>query len=456
MISNVEFAVSLIQLSEGVGRHFYDNDLAKKMGKNKIEITKSFSDPQITLFIRKSKLSKFNCPSCGKEAKRFDDEIAICGNCGRNIDIDTIPHFQISINPLELEKFLTKTIISIFTSIGFTEMKHERKFTELSKNGENVSINVSSGNLGLDDYFALRGWQPQNSSTLYFLFCYSADYDLQTMSQKDPNCILLPISTFLKNDLNIFLEQIISERTSIILQNNNAESVANLQFEGYYELMGVKSNLTDIIKRLYPLALQQEDLTPGEQGRVFQKYIVTLLNLTIFKAKYLAGRDEPDGIIQLLEKDKLPIWIPLEIKTFKPKKDNYYEVKNLSGQLDKYSTAFKTQIIAERVSVPAFLSIAYDFDLSVGMGNEIIDSLERKHNIKYSFMPLKTFVHLVNLFVERKPYIILNDLIIDLMKQHRLITNDDIERLFDRIETSQKCDDSLFSQFRKQVSAQGI
>lgn len=456
MSDELTILVNALKLSEGVGKDFTDLNLAKASGQEKKTIQKFILDNKNSNIFRKTHLNNFICLDCGVESERCSNGEAICKQCGTILQDDNLADFQLNLKMQEAENIFRAMLIEKFGNLGYKNSESKNSFIKLSNGSERLFFRVGTNHFALNDYYALRGWQGPQNLDLYLLVCYSADVDLIALSQKDPRCILIPITNIVQNDFLSTLGQIIAERKGVIQNNHTAESIAGLNFQDYFELTEVKNKLNTIVDELPKLALQQGDSHSGKQGRDFQKYIITLLNLTLFRAKYLGGNNQPDGLIQLLESSKNPTWIPIEIKTFKPKKNTFFEVKDVSGQLDKYSKAFEKQEISNRVSTPVFLTIAFDFDLSHNQGDDVIDELERNHSIRYSFMPLSSLVHLLNLFLDKKICVIPNDVLLDFVKQNRLITKDKVDKLFERLEQSQDIDNSILSQFRKHVSAQGI
>jgi len=456
MANDLAIVLTALKLSEGVGRDFTDLDLAKASGQEKKTIQKFILDSKNAKLFRRTPLTRFICPVCNVESERYPNGEAICKKCGTSQPSSSLADFHLSLQVSEVEKMFRSVLISELEHKDYTQTEIQNDLVELSNGKERLFIRISAKNLTLNDYFVLRGWHSPLNLDVYLLFCYSADEDLIALSQKDPRCILIPIENIHKSNYIEELWKLIDARKDIIRRNSSAESVAKLKFEDYFEIDDVKHKLDSILTNLPKLARQQGNLSSGQQGIYFQKYIVSLLNLTLFRVKYLGGRDEPDGIIQLLESSKKPTWVPIEIKSFKPKKNQFFEVKDVAEQLDKYSKAFEKQDISERISVPAFLTIAFDFDLCHGQGDEIVNELERNHSLHYSFMPLDSVVHLLKLFLEKKIYVIPNDVILDFLKQDRLITKDRIDVLFKNLEEHQKIDSSLLSQLRKHVAKQGV
>lgn len=457
MVRNISLVLSAMQLSKGIGKDFTDLELAGKTGISKREIIESVSNTDVSNIFRRTKLSVFECPFCGQESKLANTKEVICGKCGEKADWERIATELITVSVREAEHFIKAEVIRNLKADSYEVAdSFNNDFTALHKEKDNIYIMVKGSNVRLNDYYALRGWKEPQGLDLYMLFCYSADSDLIATSQKDTRCILYPIIDIENSDFKSKIRELIGERTRVINENIKVEDLAGFYFEDYLELTEVKEKLNQMVGDLHKLALQQGAGSASEQGRTFQKYVISLLNFTLFQTKFLGGKNEPDGLIQLFGPKK-PIWIPVEVKSFKAKGEKLiYKIKDVVGQLEKYSTAFEKQEIAERVETPAFLTIAYNFETNEKNDNEVIDELERKHQIKYSFMSISALVRIINLFTSKEISIIKNERIQDFMLKNRIITKDKVDELFKKLEEDQNTDESILKQLRKEVATQGI
>lgn len=458
MTRNISLVLSALQISKGIGKDFTDLELAEKTGIGKNEIDEAISNTEVSKIFRKTSLSVFECPSCGQESRLANTKEIICGKCGDKADWNSVATELITVSVKEAEHFIKEEIIKSLKSVSYEVIdSFNGDFTSLTKEKDNLCIMVKGSNVRLNDYYALKGWKEPSGLDLYILFCYSADSDLIATSQKDTRCILYPIIDIEQSDFKNKLDDLISGRKRLINENIKVEELAGLHFEDYLELAEVKGRLNQMIEDLHKLALQQGEDSASGQGRTFQKYVISLLNFTLFQTKFLGGKNEPDGLIQLFGSSKKPIWIPVEVKSFKPKDSKpVYKIKEVASQLDKYSSAFEKQEITERVETPAFLTIAYDFEVDEKNDNEIIEELERKHKIKYSFMSLSALVRIINLFTSKGVSIIKNERIQEFMTKNRIITKNAVEELFKKLEEDQHTDDSILKQLRKEVAIQGI
>lgn len=457
MDDTLSLIINSIKLSRGMGRDFTELELSKEMGINKKSLEKLFAKPEFSRIFRKTNLKKFKCPFCGGSAERILANTIICGTCGKKVDEGLVGSVLITPSLSGLELCLKSYITKAFKSNRYKVIESTNDFALLKRNNDAISIVVKGGNLKLNDFYTIRGWNNTTNSGIYILFGFSADTDLIAMSQKDPRCILFHITDFENIDPYKRLFEVISDRKSLISTNRGAEELAGFKF-GELELLEVKNKFDRIMDELPILALQKGSESSSSQGKKFQNYVISLLNLTLFRSKLLSGNNEPDGLMQLFYNDtnKKPSWIPIEVKTFKQIGEPKFNIKNISRQLDKYSNALEKPEIAQYVRTPAFLSIAYDFDLDTKKSNSIIDQLESDHQIKYSFMPLSSLTRIIKLFMEKQISIIHAHKIEEFISKNRFITSSSVDQLFKELDKDQSSSDSLLKQFRQQVSLQGI
>lgn len=455
MNDSLSLVINSIKLSRGMGRDFTELELSKEMGINKESLVKLLAKPEFSKIFRTTNLKKFICPFCGGSAERISVDAIICGACGKKLNEGQVGGVLITPSLSGLELCLKSDVTENFESNGYKVVESTNDFTLLKKNDNTISIVVKGGNLKLNDFYTIRGWNNTTNSGIYVLFGFSADTDLIAMSQKDPRCILFHITDFGNIDPYKRLFEVISERKSLVNTNRGAEELAGFKFDEL-ELLEVKNKFDQIMDELPILALQKGDESASSQGKKFQKHIISLLNLTLFRSKLLSGNNEPDGLMQLFDMNKKPSWVPIEVKTFKQVGEPKFNIKNLSRQLDKYSNAFEKPEIAQYIKTPAFLSIAYDFDLDTKESNDIVDQLERDHQIKYSFMPLTSLTRVIKLFMEKQISIIHAHRIEEFISKNRFITRSSVDQLFKELDKDQSSSESLLKQFRQQVSLQGI
>ena len=248
--------------------------------------------------------------------------------------------YTIGINKEALQEYLIGYIEEQFSKNGWKSYDSDDAFLVIKKEKELLAFSINIGENVLKDYFALRGWARDYPVQSFILVSSKFDKFISLYKDKDVKCLLADIQDiFTKNFTESIIEEV-KRRTITYAKEKAAEEVVEIDFKNYGELPKLLENITNLLKSLPANALQRGPGSASKKGNKFQKDIVSLLNLTILRTKYAGGQNQPDGIGLIMEqgggKSK---WFPIEIKTFTSENDTecYYPLKNVIGQIDKYS-----------------------------------------------------------------------------------------------------------------------
>ena len=69
-------------------------------------------------------------------------------------------------------------------------------------------------------------------------------------------------------------------------------------------MVEIKNHFKEITDKIYDYAHQKGKVSHSKQGRDYQKYIVALMNLSLFRTKLLGAQNQPDGISYLFPNGK--------------------------------------------------------------------------------------------------------------------------------------------------------
>lgn len=454
--NSVNVLIEALKLSKGLGQDFYDSELANNLQVSQSDLIK-FTKSELYECLCITKLNEIKCPKCESMVSLYQDGNIFCGNCGEDISGYTLPKYELSINVSKAEKFFIDRIVADFKAFNWKPVDVDSNFVILKKGNHKIALSIKLQNTLLKDYFALRGWSIDETPEAYILFSFNFDSILSALSDKEMRCTVSPLTNIQnKNYLKSLLDSV-NEKIKVQERNEEIEKTYNLHFKEYLPLEEVQDSIDAILKELSVLALQKGKETHSKQGIKFQKYIISLFNLTLFRAKLCGGNNQPDGVIYLLSKGECPKWLPCEIKSFKGNLDDFYEIKNVSAQLRKYSIAFTKDDIQQRIKTPFFIIIAYDFNKDNQENFEILDELKLTHNIHYVMFPLKSILYMVKLFLENNVPHIPNDKIEKFFANTRYVDIQDIDNLFKELITYGKSvDSSTFRLIRGHVKQQGI
>ena len=123
----------------------------------------------------------------------------------------------------------------------------------------------------------------------------------------------------------------------------------------------------------------------------------------------------------------------MEIKSFSPEDESkqFYPLKEVLRQIDKYSNALENEEITKILEVPAFLAIAYDFDIESEEEKTLIETFQANHNNKrLVLLPLKSMIRIFKLFIENKIFSLPSDIIERWILRSNYITEAQVDDLF--------------------------
>ena len=229
------------------------------------------------------------------------------------------------------------------------------------------------------------------------------------------------------------INQNISDRTNeSSLKWKYRENKDWIEIENYWHKMITETEIC---------AKQMGTESPKVQGETFQANVVDLLRITIFNARYLGGKNLPDGTIFLrstgIEKSEL---IPLEIKS---NKSGFVLLQKHEGQIRKYLKAFKNTYVTDTYKISRLIVLGFDFETTNQKEIEVKTKLESDFDVKIIQFPLVSLVHLVNLYFKNKIAYVDNDIISDFLRVSYIQKNH-VDKLVNDLDelTKQKDKDS--------------
>ncbi len=260
----------------------------------------------------------------------------------------------------------------------------------------------------------------------------------------------------LEKDLCDF-ESKVKEKVRINSQKNTIEKEADVKFDRYGDLVEIKKNIGEILENLPRYALQIGEEHGSLKGNRFQKYVVSLLNLTLFKAKLAGGKNQPDGFVFFYD-DKKPRWYLIEVKSFKDKKgDGFYSMKESASQIRKYAESYKKSDISERIETPSYIVIANDFNYEDENEVKIINELEKDTKMKIVLLPLKSIIRIVKSFLGQNIAHLPIEKIEPLFQTNRYIDISVIDSLYtDLIKYNKNRDHDILKTTRAYIESKGL
>lgn len=442
-------------LSENFTRSFSETELGNSSSVSSSDLMAFFESNQ-TLF-RKTSIKKFPCNSCRSDidvSTRNDNYF--CKNCGNELRKDQVPLFQLTLNYFEVKNFIQSSVLNIFEKNAWNILFFDDSFAILKKNEIKIALSISIKQAYLQDYFLLRGWSQEYHPETFIIAGINFDFLIQSLSGKDFKCNLLSLTELLETEDIGNLEARIKSKINEINAYKEIEQTASLTFSRYGDLSEIFNNLRDILANLEKYALQIGSENAKVKGERFQKYVISLLNLTLFKAKLAGGPNQPDGMIFFFD-DKKPRWYLIEVKSFKDKIGNgFYPLKESTSQIKKYSSAFKKQEIAQRIQTPAYIIIASDFDIKDEEQKKIMLELRKDAGMEIVLFPLKSIILMVNLFLKNNIAHIPNDISENIFSVTGYISETQINELFKKlIKHNEEADSFIHNKARQYVKVQG-
>jgi len=449
-MENNDILYSLLQLSQFEHKDFSELEVAKALGQNVSQAKKIIND--LKDYLKITPKARTKC-ICGAEIKIAGDlSFVICPNCKQRIDINKLSSMNIGLNYSRLEQHFQKEIVDFLKNEGW-ELKdqEEEKFT-LLKDDYYICFSFGLFKANLNDYFVQRGWLNKTDIDAYIIIRPVFEADLIAYMQKDLKCLCINMMQVLKANVYAEFENYLFSRIKLFKENQTVEKQSGLVYEDFGDLSEVKSHLNKIVKNIEDFAHQKGEVSASAQGREYQKYIVSLFNLSLFRTKLLGGKNEPDAFIYLFPTIG-KIWCPVEIKS---SKEEIFKVKDESLQLRKYCEAFKSSYIIQHADIKYYILIANDFEEGDSYSKNILDTLERDFNIKFRLFPLKSVLRMANLFIKDPPIYIPVLNILDFLQTHNYIDIATVDALHAELKALDAVDDPIFKYINKTVEKYGV
>lgn len=388
---------ALLKIGKFEHRDFNEFDIARELSIKIEDVKKTIEE--FKDFLKITQKSKTQC-LCGAEIKISKEvNFAICEKCERKIDITKLSCLNIGIDSKKMCEHFKKEILESLQSLEWVIEEEKDNMFTMSKNNYKVGFSFSIYTANLNDYFIQRGWLNSQDIKAYVLIRPIFDADLVAYSQKDLKCVCIGIPEVLDKKIYTEFEKGLFSRISLFEDNQNVEKEIGLTSQNFGDLKEIKEHLNEITGEISKFAYQKGDISPSAQGKKYQKHIVGLFNLSLFKTKLLGEDNEPDAMVYFFPNNK-KVWCPVEIKS---SKKEIFKLKDESLQLRKYCDALNTTYVKNNVDVKYFLLIANDFEENDPYSTNIINQLESDFNIKFIIFPLKSVLKMANIFIKKTP-----------------------------------------------------
>ena len=402
-MSSEELRKLLLEAVRLAGEHNEDFDEVKLANRTKIKLEhlrELLSNNSLASFFEKSRKTNLKC-QCGSDVEIEKElDYAICKDCNDQVNFENEGVLCLGLKIGAVEEFFIEFITEKFIEKDFVERDSDKNFTALKnkKNGECLALSVSIERNGLRNYFSLCGWANEYNPSTCIVVSNSFDKYLQSYKDKDLKCTLI---NFLEICDDTFIDRLLEdvrEKRRILKDQKETEKKLKLEFRKFGEIDELEKNHQDIVDSITKRALQIMDESVKMQASKFEKDIVKILNFTILRTKYLGGNNQPDGLGMVLRQDnQRSKWYPIEIKSFTPENESkpFYPLKKATTQITKYIKAFQNEEIKIQFDIPAFILIAYDFDINNKEEEKLIEEFENTHKTKLVLFPLKPMIRLL-------------------------------------------------------------
>jgi len=423
-----------IELSGPSNKDFTEIQLSNTINISPKELIDLIGEDEFKLFFSLSKKSRIKCLKCGTFID-YDSglDFSFCPNCNNENDLSNVGLYSIGLNRKEVEIYFIEHLSKIFEDNGWEIRDSDDNFIVIKKSGIHIAFSINLDENGLKEYFTLRGWASDYSAESYVLISTNFDKFLSAYKDKDPKCYLSNVFDIFDR---LFIEEIINEvtkRAKVSTKEEEAEKILDIEFKKFGELPKLLEDYSNLIKLLPARALHKTSEPIPRQGKKFEKDIVKILNFTILRTKYAGGSNEPDGIgIVSRYNNEKNVWFPMEIKTFTPNEENngFFPLNDAIRQIDKYSNSLENEEIREFFKIPAFIVIAYDFDINSEKVKVIIEEFQRKHNSKLVMIPLKSIIKIFTNFQQDNIHSLPSDIIEKFFLKSNYITEEQVDSLF--------------------------
>lgn len=440
---------ALLKIGKFEHRDFNELDIAREISIKIEDVKKTIEE--FKDFLKITQKSKIQC-FCGADIKISKEvNFAICAKCGEKVDITKLSCLNIGIDYQKMYEYFKKEILESLQSLDWIIEEEKDNMFTMSKNNYRICFSFNIYTANLNDYFIQRGWLNSQDINAYVLIRPIFDADLVAYSQKDLKCVCIGIPEVLDKKIYNEFEKGLFSRISLFEDNQNVEKQIGLTSQSFGDLKEIKEHLDEITSGISKFAYQKGDISHSAQGKKYQKYIVGLFNLSLFKTKLLGEGNEPDAMVYFFPNNK-KVWCPVEIKS---SQKEIFKLKDESLQLRKYCEALSTTYVKNNVDVKYFLLIANDFEENDSYSTNIINQLESDFNIKFIIFPLKSVLKMANIFIKKTPIYIPPEDVMNFLQSKRYIKSEDIEKLHNDLIQLEQVDEGILKYIKGRVSKYG-
>lgn len=430
-----------IMLSKGTDKHFTDLELAKKLSTKRERIIKFF-DKNDLAEIRSTKVYQIQCECGGIIDVSEGVKFTFCKKCQKRIS--SIPYRKFGLDTEKTIQYLKEKLLGFLED--YNVIAEENNKLLLDGKGFKISVLISTEKIKLNELYILKGWSKDHHPDFHILIGFSSEFILSTLSSRGDIGLLTLEEIFDKklceNEFRS-IEKLVSEKRK--------ELELGLTYRETKELIDIEKYWNKLIQNIEIYALQRGKENPKVQGERFQEYVVDLLRITLFNAKLVAQKNQPDGVIFII-KSAPSLLIPLEIKSYKGGK---LPLQKHENQIRKYLTAYTNDYVTSRFKVPHLVIFAYDFDIDNKKDKQVVNTLEKDFGIKVVLFPLKSLTHLVKLYFEYKISVIDNDKLEDFF-QNGYIKVEDVDKLMNNLKVlTEEYNQDLFKKTEEVIKSQG-
>ena len=394
----------LLEAVRIAGEHNEDFDEVKLASQTNIkldDLRELLKNKDLSPFFHVDNKRHINCPKCKEKVEIESLDYAMCKKCGEELDLKKESILALGLKAETVQEFFIEVITQKFAEKGFSERGSDKNFLVLKNKdgGQILALSFSIESNGLKDYFWLRGRANEYNPSMYIIVSNSFDKYLSSHKDKDFKCVLVKFHEIFGDSFISKLITDINKRDKVINKEKETEKKLKLKFRKFGDINKLEEHQSETINSITKRALQSMDgETREKQASKFEKDIVKILNFTILGTKYLAGNNETDGLGRILRHDgQKSKWYPIEIKSFTPKKESepFYSLKDATVQIAKYIKAFKNEDTTSKFDIPAFILIAYDFDVKNKEEKKLIEDFKNRHNTELVLFPLKSIIRLL-------------------------------------------------------------
>jgi len=451
MVKMNKLKIILSALEESKTYHdINDLDLSNKAGIKLEKLRKNLNSFKDVFKI--SSINKIECPNCGKNLRISSDiEYAYCDCSDEKIDLSHCPRFNIIVDITGVKKSLFLELESKLKSRGWSVEDKYQNNMFIRKDGFKLGVFLTLEPVKLDNYFSIRGWKSKLDA--YVMVSQLFTPEITSYISKDLRCCCIGIRQIFNDKIYEDFLNTVNLRIKELNRNKEIEQVIKQPEQEYGNILNVKKYLDDIFDNIIKYAKQKGDTSASRQGKLFQKHVVSLFQLSLMKIKYLGGKNETDGMGYIFKegRDKT-IWCPFEIKT--TKKEIYLVSKN-SLQLRKYCITLDNSFVRQKVDVRYFILVSNDFVENDSKEIDVISELEKDYPFKFVRFPLTSILKMAELFIKDPPIYIPSEELESFFEKHKFIKPKNIEDLHKKLKGFEKTDSPIYKYIRERVSKYG-